>query len=80
MHVLLDVHAANTDQQNAVACSSVSLHEDLHEVTSISSCVDLNSQNVVASNSVTENGYLFGIPINNHGSLSSINSSIHTLC
>ena len=30
------VHAANNDQQNAVACSIASPHEDLHEVT----CVD----------------------------------------
>ena len=50
MHVLLGVHAANNDQQNAVACSIASSQEDLHEVTSISSCVDLNSQSVVPSN------------------------------
>ena len=45
-HVLLDVHATSIDQQNAVAYRIASSHEDLHEVTSISSCVDLNSQNV----------------------------------
>ena len=46
MHVLLDVHDAIDDQQRAGACSIASSHEDPHEVTSISSCVDLNSQNV----------------------------------
>ena len=46
-HVLLDVHVANSDQQSAVACIIASSHEDLHEVTSISSCADLNSQSVV---------------------------------
>ena len=35
MHVLLDVHATNNEQQNAVACSIAASHEDLHEVTSI---------------------------------------------
>ena len=49
MHVLLDVHATNNDQQNALACSIASSHEDLHEMTSISSCVDLNSQSVSPS-------------------------------
>ena len=49
MHVLLDVHVANNDQQSAVACSIASSHEDLHEVTSISSCADLNSQSVLPS-------------------------------
>ena len=49
MHVLPDVHAANNDQKSAVACSIASAHEDLHEVTSISSCADLNSQSVVPS-------------------------------
>ena len=49
MHVLLDVHAANNDEQSAVACSIASSHEDLHEVTSISSCADPNSQSVVPS-------------------------------
>ena len=49
MHVLLDVHVANEDQQNAVARSIASSHEDLLEVTSISSCADPNSQNVVPS-------------------------------
>ena len=53
--VLLDVHAANNDQRNAVACSIASSHGDLHGVTSISACVDLNSQSVVA-NIVTKNG------------------------
>ena len=46
MHVLLDVHVANNDQQSAAACIIASSHEDLHEVTSISSCADLNSQSV----------------------------------
>ena len=49
MHVLLDVYVANNDQQCAVACSKASSHEDLHEVTSISSCTDRNSQSVVPS-------------------------------
>ena len=49
MHVLLDVHEASNDQQSAVACSIASSHEDLHEVTSISSCADLNSLCVVPS-------------------------------
>ena len=49
MHVLLDVHVASNDQQSAVARSIASSHEDLHEVTSISSCADLNSQSVVPS-------------------------------
>ena len=48
MHVLLDVHGASDDQQSAVACSIASSHEDLHEVTSISSCADLNSQSVLS--------------------------------
>ena len=34
MHVLLDVHVANNDQQSAVAHGIASSHEDLHEVTS----------------------------------------------
>ena len=38
MHVLLDIHVASNDQQSAVACSIASSHEDLHEMTSISSC------------------------------------------
>ena len=49
MHVLLDVHVANNDGQSAVVCSIASSHEDLHEVASISSCADLNSQSVVLS-------------------------------
>ena len=49
MHVLLDVHVANNDQPCAVACSIASSHEDFHEVTSTSSCADLNSQSVVPS-------------------------------
>ena len=49
MHVLLDVHVASNDQQSDVACSIASSHEDLDEVTSISSCADLNSQCVVPS-------------------------------
>ena len=49
MHVFLDVHVANNDQQSVVACSIASSHEDLHEVTSISSCADPNSQNVFPS-------------------------------
>ena len=49
MHVLLDVHVANNDQQSAVACSIVLSHEDLHEVTSSSSCTDQNSQSVFPS-------------------------------
>ena len=44
--IRMDVHAASNDQQNAVACSIASSHEDPHEATSISSCVDLNSQSV----------------------------------
>ena len=47
MHVLLDVHVADNDQQNVVACSIASSREDLHEVTSTSSCAYLNSQSVV---------------------------------
>ena len=47
MHVLLDCHVANNDQQSAVACSIASSHEDLHEKTSISSRADPNSQSVV---------------------------------
>ena len=67
MHVLLDVHVANSDQQSAVACSIASSHEDLHEATSISSCADLNSQSVVLS-TVSQ-----GLD-NNHSSFSTINS------
>ena len=44
--VFLDAHTARNDQQNAVACSTASSHEDLREVTSISSSVHLNSQSV----------------------------------
>ena len=47
MHVLLDVHVANNDQQSAVACCIASSHEDLREKTSISSRADPNSQSVV---------------------------------
>ena len=39
-------YVASNDLQSAVACSIASSHEDLHEVTSISSCADLNSQSV----------------------------------
>ena len=53
MHVLLDIHVANNDQQNACACSTASTHEDLHEMTSISSCADLNSESVFP-NSVSQ--------------------------
>ena len=49
MHVLLDVHAANNCQQSAVARSIAQSHEDLHEVTSISSCADPNSQSAFPS-------------------------------
>ena len=49
MHVLLDVHVASNEQQIVVACSIASSHGDLHEVTSISSCVDVNSQSVSPS-------------------------------
>ena len=49
MHLLLDVHVANNDQQSAVACSIASSHEDIHEVTSISSCADPNLRSVVPS-------------------------------
>ena len=49
MHVLPDVSAAINDQQSAVACSIASSHEDLHEMTSISSCDDMNSKSVVPS-------------------------------
>ena len=42
--VLLDAHVANNDLQSAVACSTASSHEDLHVVTSTSSCADLNSE------------------------------------
>ena len=47
MHVLLDVHVANNDQQSAVACNIASSHEDLHEKTSISSLADPNSHKIV---------------------------------
>ena len=49
MHVLLDVHVVSNDQQSAVACSIASSHENLLEVTSMSSCVDLNTPSVVPS-------------------------------
>ena len=49
MHVLLGVHVASNVEQSAVAGSIASSHEDVHEVTSISSCADLNSQSVVPS-------------------------------
>ena len=49
MHVFLDVHAINNDQQNAVACCIASSHEDLHEVTSNASCADLNSPSFIPS-------------------------------
>ena len=49
MHVLLDDHVASNDQQSAVACGIASSHEDLHEMTSISSCADPNSQSVFPS-------------------------------
>ena len=68
MHVLLDVHLAINDQQSAVACGIASSHEDLHEVTSISSCADPNSQRVSFK-------VLLGIPINNQNSFPSINYS-----
>ena len=45
----LDVHAASTDQWTAVARSIASSHDDPHEVTFISSCVDLNSCSVSPS-------------------------------
>ena len=66
MLVLLDVHAASNDQQNAVACGTASSHEDLHVVTSISTCFGLSELAVCLSKyCVTRNGSLFGIPINN---------------
>ena len=71
MHVLLDVHAAKNDQQNAVACSIALSFDDPHEVPSIPSCVDLNSQSVFPS-IVSQKKSLVGIPINNNGSFSSI--------
>ena len=42
MHVILDVHVASDNQQNAVTCSIAPSREDLQEVTSISSCADPN--------------------------------------
>ena len=74
MHVLLDVHATNDDQQHAVACSIALSFDDPHEVPSIPSCVDLNSQSVFPS-IVSQKNSLVGIPINNNGSFSSINCS-----
>ena len=59
MHVLLDVHAASNDQPSAVACSIASSHEDLHEVTSIFSCVDLNSQCVFPSIALPRTDFCF---------------------
>ena len=44
MHVLVDVHAGSNDQKSAFACGIASSYEDLHEVTSISSCVHLISR------------------------------------
>ena len=55
MRVLLDVHAANNDQHNPVACSIASSREDLHEVTSISSCVDLKSHSAFPSICLAKN-------------------------
>ena len=68
MHVLLVVHVDNNDQQSAVACGIALSHEDLHEVSSVSSCADPNSQSVVPSTSSQRNGSLLGIPINSQGS------------
>ena len=62
----------NEDMHRAVAFCIASPHEDLHEVTSISSCADLNSQSVVPSTVPQKKGPLLGIQINNHGSFSSI--------
>ena len=59
------------DQQNAVACSIALSFDDPHEVPSIPSCVDLNSQSVFPS-IVSQKKSLVGIPINNNGSFSSI--------
>ena len=68
-HVLLDVHAASNDQQNAVACSTALSHEDLCEVTSMSSCVGRSELAECPSKyCVARNKSLFGLPINNHGS------------
>ena len=44
LRIFLDVHEVNNVPHCAVASSIASSHEDLHEVTSMSSCVDLNSQ------------------------------------
>ena len=75
MHVFLDVHVANNDQQSVVPFCIASSHEDLQEVKSISSCADPNSQSVVPSTVSQRKESMLGIPINNHGSFSSINSS-----
>ena len=48
MHVLLDVHVARNDH-SAVAYTIAASHEDLHEVTSTTSCADMNTQGVVPS-------------------------------
>ena len=64
----------NDNMHRAVACSIASSHEDLHEVTSISSCVDLLTE-CRSKYCVTRNESLLGTPINSHGSLSSIRSS-----
>ena len=44
MQFLQDVHATSIDEQNFVACDIASSHEDLHEATPVSSCVDLKLQ------------------------------------
>ena len=49
LRIFLDVHGVNNVPHCAVASSIASSHEDLHEVTSMSSCVDLNSQSLVPS-------------------------------
>ena len=77
MHVILAVHAANNDQQSAVACSIASSHEDLHEITSISSCVDSEFAECRSKHCVKKNGSLFEIPINHHSLFSSLISSNH---
>ena len=62
MRVPQDVHATKRNQTNALACSIASSHEDLHEMTPISSRVGQNSQSVSPS-IVSRNGSLLGIPI-----------------
>ena len=73
--IMGSLHDAIEIQQNVVARSIESSHEDLHEVTSISLKNDLNSQRVFSKKVCHKDWISAWNSSNNHGTFSSKNFS-----